>query len=1400
MHISSLSRSGTSSTYSWCTASGSSSLPTQHNPHSAKHDESTSSSVSTTIYSSTSASAHASLNATTTASLSAPSAYVSMPQLTLARGVQAVPGPGSVALSNFDHAGMELLAYIRRYLARGKNKPEFAVGCEQSDDSLHRYTLVRNIRKLIDDFVGPILDDHLKSHKLPVAFQDLVASILDKITVSPEYNTLVHCIIEDAKHNAAYLLEHITNRTVLEETYRRIPQRQDSSLSAHSSVTCESSSLGSISSGVFPSVDEFKHMSSYLHPSHSFEIRFAAVQRLSSFSIGDMISDEFWLDSRHSLELGLRDTDTRISLICIRIIARAFKTAPLYMIPEVYLCFVSHLVHMFENFPQRKIYLGLDIREPQVEIILKKFRLLNQFMNEIPSMWLRFSESTYKSVMSLTFRLLSFPKKWNVSITALHLLSITDPHALWFTKWTLSHLGRTHITEAMHLSGCIADYSNAFVSYAVFLSTSGNQQYAIHENELFVEDVDQSNKGDSGYMIAQADLDYVCFLHVTVMLSRLALSAAGRLHFPVAINLSPALFESPLAQFLIVSNEIEIPASPEKFELSLKSFILILIRQMSSNAKLSGTKEHISGDDDIGELNMPRFMSRILKSMVLAHFQYREELYKDDFLKELLKPIKLALKGRISTNDEVSLLEIADILSDIAATDTGRKFILRGQANIHSQCYNSMSALLGNFPNETLDTIATLVKQSLNNRDASNQFRVSRRVLSSYIFFLRQFYRSCEGLLWLQSYELHISLATIRSDLVNNESNSTWNFVLIDNLLSFAATPKGVMLLQQTGSMEPCVAYMFHRYQRKQKVSKCEKFGYGTLVSQVSTTSPGMEALCKTGLVNSFIQEIWVLLSCNRQFGAPHMDIDDHNALKTVSNVSKVLTSFVALSTCLRLERVQLNSRDTLSYLIRKLVLVNEQVDDDWLASFEDSHQIGLRILRLITSSLDSLILLESTFHFLDSLRMLQEDSHIQTVDRRETLIFVVDENSLLRNYILIMSLSIGGAGERCPPETTLSTNKCSANNPTIPIMDSTVVPLEVLPPLDKDAYLDDTGSANSNLNELILSTRDLSGDHSFDVWIGKVQDAVVSCISLNRTGSVPFPLCQRLFSALVSVLPMCSNSTLSEMGWNSLELFTSACTTREDLLGDNSAYKLGVTMSANYASRLLFQETDSIVFNIDALYAAISREFYVSGLSPSTLKEFTGFDWFISTLYIMTNGDAHSVRVFLSFFSARLLSYFMWPRRIINCGTVPGILGLHSELVGSTSCHLVEFILEDELPMISSAFLLSGCTPTQMCQRWFREYFWGILPFSEISNFVMICLVFGVDYQVYFAIALIRHNQDRILTAARDQTLINLMNNGELIGAGFRSSANMDYIHEIRGRHRNLVLTEMKHACGIDC
>ena len=47
-----------------------------------------------------------------------------------------------------------------------------------------------------------------------------------------------------------------------------------------------------------------------------------------------------------------------------------------------------------------------------------------------------------------------------------------------------------------------------------------------------------------------------------------------------------------------------------------------------------------------------------------------------------------------------------------------------------------------------------------------------------------------------------------------------WESSLIDNLLNFAGTPKGLLLLQQTGKMNECVAYMNERYNKKLQVQE----------------------------------------------------------------------------------------------------------------------------------------------------------------------------------------------------------------------------------------------------------------------------------------------------------------------------------------------------------------------------------------------------------------------------------------------------------------------------------------------------------------------------------------------------------------------------------------------------
>lgn len=45
-----------------------------------------------------------------------------------------------------------------------------------------------------------------------------------------------------------------------------------------------------------------------------------------------------------------------------------------------------------------------------------------------------------------------------------------------------------------------------------------------------------------------------------------------------------------------------------------------------------------------------------------------------------------------------------------------------------------------------------------------------------------------------------------------------WEDNLLDDLLNFAATPKGLLLLQRTGAINECVTFMFSQYAKKPQV------------------------------------------------------------------------------------------------------------------------------------------------------------------------------------------------------------------------------------------------------------------------------------------------------------------------------------------------------------------------------------------------------------------------------------------------------------------------------------------------------------------------------------------------------------------------------------------------------
>ena len=301
-------------------------------------------------------------------------------------------------------------------------------------------------------------------------------------------------------------------------------------------------------------------------------------------------------------------------------------------------------------------------------------------------------------------------------------------------------------------------------------------------------------------------------------------------------------------------------------------------------------------------------------------------------------------------------------------------------------------------------------------------------VTGACLYVCRQIYKTCEGLLVLRPFRLHVQIAaawkratrqaaeastptlqdddgesaagaaaavpslTATADMNNASSRrrfssvseisdaandaALWERNLMDNLLNYAATPNGVLLLQSTGAMPDCVAYMVSRYDQKQQVSKFEKFGYGSMVSQLATTCAGMNALASTSFLKTLVVRIWESLECEIDDDScairgppPAYPVAalDKSLVKPFRILVNVCSSFPALFEHLHDAELPVNRvynfRDDLPNsvvdLIDRIILVDSPEKIHSLFNYEQSHVFGLKFLAAMISSLDSLLFLQ---------------------------------------------------------------------------------------------------------------------------------------------------------------------------------------------------------------------------------------------------------------------------------------------------------------------------------------------------------------------------------------------------------------------------------------------------------
>lgn len=1253
---------------------------------------------------------------------------------------------------------------------------------EEFDENFHRYAFVKTLRSCIEETVGPLVDDEITkqsngSNDLAFSQETVVSAITSKVLESQAFIGLS----EEFKHSVSLACEELLTNYDLEfaNSLSVLPSgtgsRQDQQKKSDILFSDGESSVGDSSSGhstVFFNSDTQHHVAENLLKKNTIEVRKSALRELSHFTGLLDVQSDVWKMIRQGLLDALMDSDDELWMMCLKVFGRGFSSNNCNK--ELYKTLVEFLTSQFVRGSKSAALLpkpkqGIDCRQTHLSKLLKAFRLMYEFQMQIPQ---RYPERSLEEILEVTLDLLASHLNTPSSpegavMSPLHLFALLDPKATWFVKFMHGHFSRSILLKLTENHRALFESAvMSFLEYASLWQKHSDKSESTRDS--------MPKAGDQKMSYTGRQLQFLFFVHSVSILSRLLLFEHGRKFFPV--NVKPG--EEPV---------------------TLSMFLTALIEFISRQPAALSHTEKIT---EVETFDPADHVTDLLKKLCMSEDVCRKCICQDAIFTVLLAPVRHRLdknsgESKSLDSSDAALIHIADLLSSIASTSCGRQHLLFGESQDQQAA--------------PIHVLAEFAKKVIKDELPS-------RSIGNFIFVCRQLYSTCLGLLVLKKHRLHeliYSTWRVASREAENAATPTpaadgstcstsrespskmqWEETLRDNLLNFASTPSGLLILQQTGALGECVSYMYSRYVRKLQVSKCEKFGYGYMMSQIASTAPGILALQNAGFIATLIRSLWGVLEVvdDSPIFTPKswpVSAIDKTSKKPFTNLINLLSSFLAVYEILggkplptQAEYSVRQAPDSIAGVLDRLVFVDTNAKITSLFNYEQSHAFGLRFLSVMTCCLDTLLLLDAQYNFQEKLLTCQAEN---VVDGSKTI--MIDMLSLERNYILVKTYLIGGPSERVVPPRTLQLGSNSSF--AFPLFSSYPIPNEYVPNVSAKPSLKEDNDLVRFLSETKKAELNLG-------WLERCQKVLIGMLS-SRPDQVQG---NSLLDVLERVL--IANSQLQ-----SEAIFSTSDYSVTDAAVKN--YKLsqvqmrGIQLAVRYGCHLKLlssakdaKEKLSQLIKKSTVYLQHQRMDHAgTWLQCLGANGSIGFDWFVTTVFLMMGGNVDRSWKFLFKFSSMMTSAFVWMQRI-HCS-----VHLSESLVQSgippvffVTCHNVELILQTELPQVYSIFKMSGFSPAQICQQWIRQCFWNYLDWSQICQYLVLCLVLGADYQVYLCIAILRHLHRELMQQMLDKNLIVFIKEEPI--RGFRLEHHMDFMQQLEKKFRSIVLADMQNIAKV--